>query len=181
MHLTDHLTDVQLNEYLDHEINDRGRVEAHLASCTNCAARLTALQALFDEIESLPEVALSRSIAAPVTRRVRGSGVLPRSLRLTVTLQGVAAISVIILAAPFVGQFISPYLLEIQSLSFADMFLPVQSQWTAWLDLLSQFQVPTVPEFPVVELSSLFMTIIVVGASLLWLIGNGLLLRNQVK
>jgi len=96
-------------------------------------------------------------------------------------LQGVAAISVIILAAPFVGQFISPYLLEIQSLSFADMFLPVQSQWTAWLDLLSQFQVPTVPEFPVVELSSLFITIIVVGASLLWLIGNGLLLRNQVK
>jgi len=176
-----HLTDDQLNEYLDNEINDRAQVEAHVSSCVDCAARLTALQALFDEIESLPELALSKSIAAPVTRTLSGRVSLPRSLRLTVTLQVVAAIVALLFAAPLVQQFISPYLLKIQSLSFADMFLKVQSQWGIWLNMLSQLQVPTVPEIPVVELSSLFVALTVVGVSLLWLIGNGLLLRNQMK
>ena len=72
-----HLTDEQLNEYLDNEIVDRAQVELHLFACDDCAARLTALRALFDEIESLPELALSRDIAAPVTRRIDGRAAVP--------------------------------------------------------------------------------------------------------
>ena len=42
-----HLTEEELNEYLDNEIQDRARVELHLSACQECAARLSTLQALF--------------------------------------------------------------------------------------------------------------------------------------
>ena len=181
MHLTDHLTDVQLNEYLDNEIKDRAQAESHLSSCADCTARLSALQALFDEIESLPEIVLSQNLAAPIARRMSGRASLPRSLRLTVTLQAATAIAAMIFAAPFVTQFISPYLSSLQVLSFVDMFLQLQTQWATWLDMLSQLKLLTMPEIPVIEPSSLFMMITVASVSLLWLIGNGLLLRNLTK
>jgi hypothetical protein len=176
-----HLTDEQLNEYLDDEIKDRVQVEMHLASCEDCAARLTALRVLFDEIESLPEVALIRSLAAPITRSVSRRASLPRSLRLTVTLQVATAIVAMFFAAPFVLQWISPYVLNLPVPSFADLILKVRTQWTAWLDMLSQFQFPTSPEIPVIDLSSLAVMLTVVGISLLWLVGNRLLLRHQIK
>src|SRR5688572_29358586 len=161
MHLTDHLTDVQLNEYLDNEIKDRAQAESHLSSCVDCTARLSALQALFDEIESLPEIVLSQNLAAPITRRMSGRASLPRSLRLTVTLQAATAIAAMIFAAPFVTQFISPYLSSFQAPSFVDMFLQLQTQWATWLYMLSQFQLPTLPEIPILQLSSLFIMLAV--------------------
>ena len=176
-----HLTDEQLNEYLDNEGKDRPQVESHLSSCADCAARLAALQALFDEIESLPEIALSRNLAAPVVRRVSGRAFLPRSLRLTVALQFAAAVVALVFAAPFVMQFLSPYLSDLQAPSLVGLFLQVQTQWTAWLDMLSQLQLPSIPEIPGFELSGLFGMLTVVGVSVLWLLGNGLLLRNQIK
>ena len=181
MHLTEHLTDVQLNEYLDNGIKDRAQVELHLSSCSDCAARLAALHALFDEIEALPEIALSHNLAAAVTRGLSGRAALPRSLRLTVALQFAAAIGALIFSAPFVAQFLSPYVTGLQAPSLVDVLLQVQTQWTAWLDMLSQAQLPHIPEIPVFELSGLFIMLTVVGVSVLWLVGNGLLLRNQIK
>ena len=87
MHLTDHLTDEQLNEYLDEATNERPQIESHLSSCDECAARLTTLQTLFTEIESLPELALTKSLAAPFMRTSNLPAQLPRFLTLTVTLQ----------------------------------------------------------------------------------------------
>jgi len=179
-----HLTDEQLNEYLDDELIDRAQAELHLSSCDDCTARLTALQALFNEIESLPELALSRDLSAPITRGIsRRAAVpaVPHSLRLTVTLQAALAIVAIIFAAPIVMQFISPYLTRIQMPSFVDMFLQMQTQWRIWLDVLSQLQLPAMPEIPVVEVSSLFIMLMVAGISVLWLVGNRLLLRDQNK
>ena len=33
MHLTDHISDVQLNEYLDNESTERVFIESHLSVC----------------------------------------------------------------------------------------------------------------------------------------------------
>ena len=176
-----HLTDDQLNEYLDNESAERAQIESHLSSCEECAARLAALQNLFSEMESLSELTLTRNIAArfmptpslPVPQ-------LPRWLTLTATLQAAVALISIILAAPLVANLLP----AIEMPSYSDMFLQLQSQWTAWLDilsLLSQVQMPTLPEIPVVEVSSLVITLTLAGVSMLWLVGNGLLLRNQIK
>ena len=173
-----HLTDEQLNEYLDNETKERVRIEAHLSSCDECAARLSALQSLFVEIESLPELTLTRDLAVrfapspnpPVPQ-------LPNWLTLTASLQAAFALIAIIITAPMVINLLP----AIQTPSLTDVFIQVQSQWTAWLDMLSQFQVPVMPEIPVIELSSLVIAFTLVGVSLLWLVGNGLLLRNQIK
>lgn len=174
-----HLTDEQLNEYLDHESSERIQIEAHIAACTDCAARLSALQVLFDEIESLPDLELARPVASRLTLPSSRPTALPRSLTLTVTLQAALAVVTMIVAAPFVNRFVSRYWLSLPALSIGDVIVQVQSQWTLWLDALSQFQLPAIPEIPVVELSSLFIMLTVIGVSILWLIGNGLLLRNK--
>ena len=177
MHLTDHVTDVQLNEYLDNETTERAQIEAHLASCDGCAARLAALKALFAEIESLPELELTQSIAARITPTPSLPAQLPPSLTLTVTVQAVAALIALILAAPFIRNILP----VIQTPNITDVFLQLQTQWKVWLDLLSTFQLPSIPQLPTFEISSLMLTLTLVGVSMLWVLGNGLLLRKQMK
>jgi hypothetical protein len=169
-----HLTDDQLNEYLDHETTERKQIELHLDSCDECAARLSMLQDLFAEIESLPELALTKSLAAPFALRPSLPAQLPAWLPLTVTLQATVALVALIIAAPFGFQLLP--VVELPSLS--DAFIQLQSQWTTWLDMLSQFQMPTLPTISF-ELSSLYLMSALAVVSVLWLVGNGLLLRNQ--
>jgi hypothetical protein len=171
-----HLTDNQLNEYLDHESAERAQIELHLDSCDECAARLSTLQDLFAELESLSELALTKSLAAPFALRTSLPAQLPAWLPLTVTLQAAAALVALIIAAPFAIQLLP--VVELPSLS--DAFLQLQSQWTTWLDMLSQFQLPTLPIISF-ELSSLYLMSALAVISVFWLVGNGLLLRNQIK
>ena len=63
-----HLTDDQLNEYLDEATTERVQIEAHLFSCDECAARFSTLQNVFTELDSLPELELTRDLAAPFTQ-----------------------------------------------------------------------------------------------------------------
>ena len=171
-----HLTDEQLNEYLDEVTTERAVIESHLDSCDECAARLSTLQNLFTELDSLPELALTKSLAAPFTLRPSLPAQLPKFLTLTVTLQAAVALTAIILAVPFIAQFIP--VLELSSLN--NVFIQLQTQWTTWLDMLSQFQFPTLPTFTF-EISSIYLMSALVGVFILWLVGNGLLLRNQIK
>lgn len=176
-----HLTDEQLNEYLDHETNERPQTELHLAACTACSARLGAFRDLFTEIESLPELGLSPDFAVSYLSGPNERIPLPRSLTLTVTLQAVLTVIAILLAAPWVTPFIPWNTSGISTPSLADVFMQLQSQWATWLDLLSSLTFPAMPEIPVIEVSSLFMIFMVIGVFLVWLVGNGLLLRNQLK
>jgi len=171
-----HLTDDQLNEYLDNETAERGQIELHLDSCDECAARLSTLQDLFAELESLPELALTRDLAAPFISRPSLRAQLPAWLPLTVTLQAAIALVALIIAAPFVSQLLPA--LEMPSLG--NLFIQLQIQWTTWLDALSQFRMPTLPTFSF-GFSSLYLIFALAGVSMLWLVGNGLLLRNQIK
>jgi anti-sigma factor RsiW len=172
-----HLTDDQLNEYLDNETTERAFIETHLSSCDECTARLTALQALFTEIESLPEVALSHSLAARFTPTPSLIPQLPRWLTLTATLQAVAAVIAIIFAAPFVANLLP----AVQTPSITDVALQLQSQWIKMLAGVSNIQLPTLPQLPTLEISSLVLALTLAGVSLLWLVGNGLLLRRQIR
>ena len=171
-----HLTDDQLNEYLDEATTECAQIEAHLFSCDECAARLSTLQNVFAELDSLPELALTKSLAAPFTLRPSLPAQLPKFLTLTVTLQAAVALTAIILAVPFIAQLIP--VLEISSLS--NVFIQLQTQWTTWLDMLSQFQFPTLPTFTF-EISGIYLMSALAGVFTLWLVGNGLLLRNQIK
>lgn len=172
-----HLTDDQLNEYLDNETTERTQIETHLADCADCAARLTALEALFAELDSLPELELSKPIAARFMPQPNLNPQLPRWLTLTATLQAAFALIVLLVAAPFVAEVLPPIALP----SLTETLLRLQAQWLAWLNMFSTLELPALPQIPTLEVSSLLLTLTLAGISLLWLVGNGLLLRNNVK
>ncbi len=180
-----HLTDDQLNEYLDNESAERAQIDLHLASCSECAARLTALKTLFAELDSLPELELTHSIreaslwdaARFITTPNLPVPQLPRWLTLTASLQAVLALITLIVAAPFVANLLP----AIETPSLTVMLIQLQAQWTTWLDVLSTLQLPQFPQLPPLEISSLMLTLTLAGASVLWLVGNGLLLRKQIK
>ena len=174
-----HLTDEQLNEYLDNETANRAEIETHLDSCDECAARLSTLQALFMDLDSLPEVTLSRDLAARFTLRAAQNlpAQLPRWLTLTASLQAAAALVALIVAIPFFSIMVP----KVEMPSFTTWLFEIQSLWTSWLDALSNYQLP-ITQFPnlatyPVELSTLFIALAIV--SIFWIFGNGLLLRNQ--
>jgi hypothetical protein len=173
-----HLTDQELNEFLDNESANRTEIETHLDSCDECAARLSTLQALFADLDSLPEVALSTNLAARFRPRPSLTvPQLPTWLTLTATLQAAAALVALIVAIPF----FSIMLPQVEMPSFTTWLFEIQSLWTSWLDTLSTFQLPNyqftnLPTYPV-ELSTLFIALAIV--SIFWIFGNGLLLRNN--
>lgn len=170
-----HLTDDQLNEYLDNETANRAELETHLDSCGECAARLSTLQALFADLDSLPEVALSTDIAARFSPRPNLIPQLPRWLTLTASLQAATALVALIVAIPF----FSIMLPQIETPSFTTWLFEIQSLWTSWLDALSTFDLPTFQpaNIPTLEMSTLFIALAIV--SIFWIFGNGLLLRNN--
>ena len=176
-----HLSEEQLNEYLDHESLEREFIESHLSSCDECTARLNSLQTLFTELNSLPELTLSRDLAAPVTHRVGWSGVLPKWLTLTIALQAALALIASVIAVPFIIELTSEAMPALQSPSIPEIFIQLQTQWLVWLDTLSSFQMPVIPTIAMPQFSSLVILFTLAGVSMLWLVGNGLLLRNQIK
>ncbi len=175
-----HLSDEQLNKYLDHESNEPAQIESHLAACDQCATRLARLQALFTELDSLPDATLSVDLMPAVLQRVSGSAILPKWLTLTVALQAALAVIIILIAAPFMIEFASASLPILQMPSIAEILFSLQAQWMSWLDTLATFQLPVLP-IPTPQFSSVVIGLTLAGASMFWLVGNGLLLRNQIK
>ena len=171
-----HLTEEQLNEYLDNESTERVFIEAHLSTCDECAARFSTLQNLFTELDSLPELELTRNLAAPFSLRSSLPAQLPKFLTLTAILQTALAIVAAVIAVPFMASLLP----AVEVPSFTTIFANLQSQWVFLLDQLSTFHFqPVTFNLPVYEMSSLLFTL--AAMSILWILGNGLLLRNQMK
>ena len=171
-----HLTNDQLNEYLDGQTDDRARIQTHLDSCDDCAARLATLQTLFAELDSLPDLALTAPLAARVLRDLERTPRLPRWLTLTSLLQTAAAVVAIIVAAPLVLD----YLPTVQAPTWTDTLAQIQIQWLTWIDALAAIQAPALPELPALGISSLTASLIFLAALAMWLFGNRALLRNHL-
>ena len=174
-----HLTDEQLNEYLDNETNERELIELHLDSCDECSKRFSDLQNLFLELYSLPELQLTRDLS---TRFITSGGLIqstPRWLTLTMTLQIVLAMIALMIAIPF----ISTILPAIETLSFTSWIVDLQAILNTWFDSFSKLTLQPIPfelpTLPVLETTSLLLSL--AGIFILWILGNGLLLRNQIR
>ncbi|MBK9210850.1 MAG: hypothetical protein IPL71_22240 [Anaerolineales bacterium] len=142
------------------------QIESHLDSCDECAARLSTLQNLFAELDSLPEQELTRDLAAPFMRTSSLPAQLPKFLTLTVILQSAFALTAIILAAPFVIQ-----VLAFGLSNFSNVWFNYKS-----MDSLTQYPLAVSkcpPCLPSRLNSSLYLMSALVVASMLWLVGMG--------
>jgi hypothetical protein len=180
-----HLTEDQLHEYLDNETSSAGRAQiaAHLALCDECTARLTALQALFAEIESLPELELSKPLAVPFRPPSSlPAPQLPRWLTLTLTLQAVAAFIAIVFILPLVTQYLGPVVQAFSIPTFRDALVEIQMYFVIWMQAIRSLQPPTIPIeiFTLPEgLSSTLLSVSLTGIFFFWLIANWWLLRKR--
>ena len=177
-----HLADETLNEYLDDTLAPPARAEAetHLHICADCAARLDELSMVFNALASLPDLELGRDLSASVVRtvtpRLMPGPALPRPLQWVVGLQFAAALTTLIASLPIlqtlfafnVPAFSLPSLLDLLA-RFDDLMLEART-------IFAQIQLPTLR--PTFEFSGLFITVTVFSVTLLWVVGNGLLLRQ---
>jgi len=177
-----------LQEYLDGVLadEDRERLELHLAQCDDCAADFASLKVLYSELERLPDEPLAHDISARVIRSLALKE--DRKPHLYLVLMAQLAVAIIVLAAiwprislELVNRYSFAQLLEplrklaelpAQGILFTREFLNwIHFQWIATLSM------PAI-DWPITGLP---LALAVGGMTLLWLLGNGLLLREPVN
>jgi|SRR5271157_873020 len=196
-----HITDFQLNEYLDHALDEaiQGQCDLHLSSCVECRARLEELKGLYSNLADLREVELSRDLTSSVLAH------LPRFRSnlwtRTFAAQLGAALGMALFIAVEITQTIHvpplpTFQFSIPEFRFTIPNLPSsipESLFPIFRSLfsISRFSFPTlsaslyIPQLPEfrIPLSSLQTSIIVIFTLLLGLIGNAILLceRSEVR
>ncbi len=186
-----HLDDILLNEYLDEALERSARtdVEAHLANCPECSTRLLELRTLFSDLESLPDLPLERdltpAVLAVARRKSRPQPLASPALGLIFALQAIVAIVLLGLALPLFTQplqsITSFQFGEQISLLLANLLATLSVSWSALLtsaqNLVSESTALMQPIQALPFISEASLMICLSAVFLLWLLGNGLLLR----
>jgi len=177
-----------MQEYLDGVLadEDRERLELHLAQCDDCAAKYASLKYLYSEMERLQDEPLAHDISARVIRSIALKEDRKPYLYLVLMAQLAAAIIVFATIWPRISlvlvnryslvQLLEPLRkfeeLSAQGLFFVREFLNwIHTQWIA------TFSMPTI-DWPITGLS---LALVIGGMTLLWLLSNGLLLRQSAN
>ncbi len=173
-----HLAEETLNEYLDDALPPKARAdaEAHLNECADCATRLAELTQLFDALASLPDLGLARDLSASVTQRLTPWPSLPRPIQWVVALQFAAALTALIAALPFLQTMFIFNVPTFTPPTLPDLLMLFDQTVTSVQFFFAQISLPE-PSLTI-NLSSLFITVTVFSVTLLWLVGNGLLLHR---
>lgn len=183
-----HHDEWSLQEYLDGVLadEDRERLDLHLAQCDDCAAKYASLKYLYAEMERLPDEPLAHDISARVIRSIALKEDRKPYLYLLIMAQLAAAIIVFAAIWPRISlelvnryslvQLLEPLRkfeqLSAQGTLFVREFLNwIYTQWIATLSM------PAI-DWPITGLP---LALAVSGMTLLWLLGNGLLLREPVN
>jgi hypothetical protein len=205
-----HLSDSQLNEYLDHAlpVEAHSIVDAHLVSCDSCRARLDELVLVFNHLADLPEVRISHDLTPGILSRL--PLIRNRVWAPFFAAQVGAALGIIfwlstkvvnLIKIPGISNFIfpeisltstNPLLTSVKAVSFTLNFLSTinKFQFTSTIPLKSLRYYFTLPNIPFhldqlfigqVPLSNSLLTIITLTALLICLFVNAIFLRSPVK
>jgi hypothetical protein len=183
-----HHDEWSLQEYLDGVLTDedRERLELHLTECDDCAAEFASLKILFSEMERLPDEPLAHDIAVRVIRSL--SLKEDRKPHLYLVLMAQLAVAIIVFAAiwprislELVNRYSLAQLLE-PLRQFADLSaqgILLMREFLNWIHIqwIATLSMPAI-DWPITGLS---LALVVGGMTLLWLLGNGLLLRQSAN
>ena len=172
-----HLTDDQLNEVLDGAIFDDS-ILGHLDACVECQTRLEDLRALFATFESLPEVEspdLTASVMAKLPARSWG-GLPIRPTRTWTWLSLAQALGAFAILAWLASSFVLPPEIAAYQPPTVDSLLA--TVFSIVSSISNNLQTPTFDFQPLtIDLQSTTILTFIISAAVLWLVGNGLLLR----
>jgi anti-sigma factor RsiW len=189
---TQHLSDERLYEFLDAALGPAqgGAVEGHLAECPECAGRLARLRALFVELDALPDLPLARDLAPSILVRLQpASNGLTNvtALRWAVAIQLIVAAALIVAVWPSLTELtralVSPSLMTQSLTMFAGLRGALAELWASGLVTLNAHiaqsldRLQNLPSLPLAQIAWLPL---IGAASLLWLVGNGLLVLPTI-
>jgi len=199
-----HLTEEQLNLYLDSELStvERAAVEAHLAGCDACRAELASLQALFTALDALQPEALAADLTPVVLRGMaaeRQRAAWRRRIGwLIPALQGVAAVLLLAFGwsalATHYGELARRIPAETLYAAWTSVLARGGALWAAtiaqwqmwWAEVIADLSnLPAIlgqatgrwPQLPGLRLSTPQAVAISLAAALMWLVSNSILLR----
>ncbi len=173
-----HLSEAQLNEYLDNALPNaqRAAVDQHLNACANCRAKLEALQVIFASLAALPEEALRRDLSSRVMEAIQPKLAPARALHWGLVAQAISAVIALIWGWLTLDPAIHwPVVAPLTVLASQ-----VSLSWSRLLgfDLL----LPRVPlPAPHLSLPLSAVWLLLISAGLLWLAGNFILLRPRPR
>lgn len=192
MNEPEHLSDHTLNEFRDGTLPSRSLAAAqeHLRDCEVCAHRLSEIADVFTALEGLPEEPLGNDLSPRIVEAIRARAASPKrlspkstwSLGLALAAECIGAWALLALVwseaqswlalAPlpdFTGLFGA-------ALEEAGVFLTAVFASPDPLGLGSLAAVINAPSIPWASVSSLIT--LLAASTLVWLLGNGLLIRR---
>jgi len=174
-----HLTDDQLNEYLDNSTLENSSIR-HLDTCKDCQFRLEELRSVFTALESLTELQPPRDLTSTIMAKLSPvwGGMASRPTKTWTWLSAAQAIGAFAILAWLASSFtLPPEIATYQPPTFDTLLASV-------FQLLSSFTFET-PTFEfqstTIDLQSTTILMFVISAIMLWLVGNGLLLRTPQR
>lgn len=174
-----HLTDSQLNEYLDAALEPaaRRRVELHLQGCASCRARLHDLQFVFSNLATLPEIGLARDLSRAVLAQLANEQVRPWSPGFAAQL-GAALGGVVWLAGEAVKAM---HNLDLSFLIFSipQMVLPPFKLTFPQIHFI--IPSPQLIDIGWANFSTFSLALLIASAGALWVVGNAALLRAGIE
>ncbi len=182
-----HLTDSQLNEYLDRALDTsvQSLIEIHIAACSTCRARLAELEQLASILERLPEAEPTRDLTTSILANLPQSqpSLWNRSFaaQLGATL-GMVLYIVMEIAPSIRVPSLSGFQIPIYTSRFAmpelSFFIQIPNLEALFSIHRLSFAIPQLPSLPL-PLSISEISMIALLSVMLGSIGNIILLRGR--
>jgi hypothetical protein len=161
-----HLTESQLNEYLDNTLKtpEQQFVEKHLSGCADCRDKVEILRSLFQTLDEIPEEALHHDLTPLVLYRLPEQKIHP-GWRLFLAVQTGIALGLTILVVRNLLPLVNlPNIFTAFTLQIAPIGLPTIHYRLPSLDF---------------QTSTANLIFLAVSALILWGVGNAALLRGR--
>lgn len=177
-----HISDDLIFEYLDHALpaERHTKIHAHLDGCSTCQQRLSEFSSLFDTLENLPDQLLEHDLSPAVLTAIKKEPGFSAIWWWLLVIQGALSLGLIGFIAPSIR---FPLNGEIPVFEIMTRLI---SWINEWMINLSSFQQRIVqiltPGVPIsLKISTQSMILLLLLASITWVIGNSILLRPQTE
>lgn len=175
-----HIPDDLIFEYLDQALpaERHSEIHAHLESCSTCQQRLSEFSSLFDTLEDLPDQLLEHDLSPAVLTAIKRKPGFSGILWWLLAIQGALSLGLVGIIAPSIRFPRNGEILVFEIIA------ELSTRINEWLISFSNIQQRVVqlltPGIPIsLNISTQSMILLLLLASITWIIGNSILLRPQ--
>ena len=183
--IINHIQEIQYHEYLDNALDQAAQLvfDQHVAECQACRQELAELRQLFTAIGSVPELYLRVDLSSSILDAIDKQAGLSRNWKLATAIQFGLASILIIISWPLLSTYYSLYEFPMINTDYGTALTGLSIQFNGYIIALSDsfntvFESISSSQILLGDIG-VFVWPMAIAATLLWLIGNGVLLRHN--